>query len=194
MKMMAVFFIILASYVFALPITHATTFEPKDIENLPAEAEQIFIGTVSSMASHRTGHREIVTDFQFVDIELIKGTLTEGSPRIRMLGGTVGEETLSISGAPTFRLGVRYLVFIKDNGKVMFPTIGGPQGIFEVKADPSGGEPTIHHYGGRALTTLPGSVTTKSNAASSPKVNEAAARAMTKSAFVSEIQRRLAVE
>jgi hypothetical protein len=171
----------------------AASFERLDFDQITTGAEQIFFGTLGSASSMYTSPREIVTDFRFVDVEILKGDLSDPSPKIRMLGGTVGDISLTIAGAPTFVSGKRYLVFIARNGKVMFPTLGGPQGIFEARLDAASGETTMYDYGGRALTSLPGSTV---EPVLNPKGESlpglaVSSKVITKSAFVKEIQKRL---
>lgn len=186
--------VVILGMVFMGPPGRAATFERMDFDQITGGAEQIFFGTVSSASSMFAGSREIVTDFRFTDVELIKGELLELSPKVRMLGGTVGNTSLAIAGAPTFLTGKRYLVFIAGNGKVMFPALGGPQGIFEVRSDEISGEATMYDYGGRALTSLPISTTerasTQKGSASQPGIAESSGR-ITKDAFVKAIQKRL---
>ena len=168
----------------ALP-ARAATFEAMDFDRLAAEAEQVFIGTVDSAAMHATSPRRIVTDFRFVDIELVKGDPPGPSTQVRMLGGTVGDLTLSIPGAPTFRVGTRYLVFIAGNRRVMFPTLGGSQGIFQIRENRATGEAEVFDYGGRPVTAPPG---IEPLAAHEKSV---VMRPMTKDVFVGEILVRL---
>lgn len=179
---------------FVVTTSRAASFERMNLDQIMVGAEQIFLGTVGSASSVFASSREIVTDFNFVDVELIKGILLAPSPQIRMLGGTVGNISLTIAGAPTFVIGKRYLVFIAGNGNVMFPTLGGSQGIFEVRLDNSSGEATMYDYGGRALTSLPSGTI---EPASTQKGAEAlpgfavSSKAITKEAFVKAIQKRL---
>ena len=134
----------------------AISFEPRDFDALVAEADQVVIGTAVSMSTRRTGSREIVTDYHFNDLEIVKGTVLTPSLKLTMLGGTVGTDTLTVAGAPTFQRGVRYLVFVSGNGSVMFPLVGGQQGIFQIRKDAASGISRVHDYAGRAVTRLPG--------------------------------------
>ena len=134
----------------------AVSFEAKDFSALAIEADQIVIGTVATTSARRTGAREIVTDYAFDKLEVVKGTVTTSLLTLTMLGGSVGTDKLTVAGAPTFKRGVRYLVFVTGNGAVMFPLVGGDQGIFQIRGDPLSGVPRVHDYTGRAVTRLPG--------------------------------------
>jgi hypothetical protein len=164
----------------------AATFEAMDFDRLADEAEQIFIGTVDAAIPLALRPRHIVTDFRFVDIELVKGQPPGPTAMVRMLGGTVGDLQLAIPGAPTFRVGQRYLVFIAGNNRVMFPTLGGSQGIFQVRRDWVTGQTQVFDYVGRpvsAASLLDPLATTPKSLAMVP--------AMSKDAFVGEILMRL---
>ena len=80
----------------------AVSFEPRDCDALAAEADQVVIGTAVATNSRRTGTREIVTDYRFNDLEIVKGTVLTTSLTLTMLGGTVGTDTLTVAGVPTF--------------------------------------------------------------------------------------------
>lgn len=134
----------------------AISFEPRDFGALAAESDQIIIGTVASTNARRTGVREIVTDYRFDDLTVIKGSVAAPTLTVTMLGGTIGTEALTIAGAPTFQPGIRYLVFVSGNGAVMYPLVGGPQGIFQIRKDPVSGVARVYDYSGHAQTRLPG--------------------------------------
>jgi hypothetical protein len=174
--------------------SRAATFEPLDFDQLTARAEQIFIGTVADARSSVSFLGAIVTDFTFVDLEPVKGDAAKSvTYDVRMLGGTVGDTTVAIAGAPTFSKGSRYLVFIEGNGRVMFPTLGGARGIYRVKRDEITGQWRMLDYSGRPLASLPFA----SGRSAIPK--EAVPRAdyapetpwLTRDAFVAEIRKRI---
>ena len=176
----------------ALP-ARATTFEPLGFDQLTARAEQIFVGTVTAANSTRTSRGMIVTDFVFDDLETVKGDAT-AKTSIRMAGGTVGRQTLTIPGAPTFRVGERYLVFVEGNGKVLFPTLGGPQGIFRMKYDAEKSRTVVLDYGGQPVASLPNPTPLAARPKeASPRTDFAAQQEQfTQEAFVAEIRKRLA--
>lgn len=143
---------------FGAGAAEAVSFEPKDFTALTREADQIVIGVAVAANARRTGAREIVTDYRFADLEVVKGNASGETITLTMLGGTVAAESLSVAGAPTFERGNRYLIFIAGNGSVMFPLVGGHQGIFQIRRDALTGLSRIHDYAGRNVTGLPGKV------------------------------------
>lgn len=165
----------------------AISFEARDFDALAAEAEQIVIGTVAMTRSRRTGERQIVTDYGFDNLQIVKGTLPAGALTLTMLGGTVGADTLTVAGAPTFQRGIRYLVFVTGNGSVMFPLVGGHQGIFQVRTDATTGVTRVHDYAGRPVAR-------PSAGASKEWVNRLdmdSAEPVTEAAFVDAIRARM---
>ena len=130
----------------------AVSFEAKDFSALAIEADQIVIGTVATTSARRTGAREIVTDYAFDKLEVVKGTVSTSLLTLTMLGGSVGTDKLTVAGAPTFKRGVRYLVFVTGNGAVMFPLVGGDQGIFQIRGDQLSGVPRVHESIGLGRT------------------------------------------
>lgn len=166
----------------------ATTFEARDFDALASEADQVVIGTAAASSSRRTGAREIVTDYRFDDVEIVKGTAPAGSLTLTMLGGTVGSESLTVPGAPTFKRGIRYLVFITGNGSVMFPLVGGHQGIFQMRTNAASGVSRVHDYAGRPVTRLSG----RASRELADRAGVDAGEPMTQEAFVDAIRDKVA--
>jgi len=195
MRKLGLILMVLVSLTLGAPSLEAISFQPKSFDELADEAEQIFIGTVRGATSRRTDKSAIVTDYTFGDLEVIKGDAPEPRASITMLGGTVGNESMTIPGAPDFVIGVRYLVFVAGNGSVIFPVVGGHQGIFQVRPDPQTGGSHVYDYSGRAIIDLPASKGTLSNRGvqSSPSGSDgsAAPTAISTEAFVRAIRRVL---
>ena len=182
-----VFLTVLLSGLLGAEFAASTTFEARDFNALVNEADQIVIGTVAAKDARRTGDREIVTDFRFDDLKIVKGAVPSASLILTMLGGTVGSETLAVAGAPTFQRGVRYLIFVTGNGSVMFPVVGGHQGIFQLRKDGASGVSRVHDHAGRPTTKLPArAISADADLASGTGV------ALTETAFVDAIRGKLA--
>ena len=167
----------------------AISFEPRDFGALAAESDQIIIGTVASTNARRTGARAIVTDFRFADLNVIKGSIATPTLTVTLLGGTIGTEALTVAGAPTFQAGIRYLVFVSGNGSVMFPLVGGPQGIFQIRKDPVSGVARVYDYSGHALSRLPG----RADTAIVDQLNADANEAISENAFIDAIRTQLGI-
>lgn len=118
----------------------ATTVIAPTFAQLVNEAEVIFQGTVTASRSVWVGEgaqRDIMTYVTFKVDDAVKGT--PGSMyTISMVGGTVGQDTMEISGAPRFKIGSRDLLFVQHNGQQFIPLVGIMHGRFRVQQDQSG--------------------------------------------------------
>lgn len=84
------------------------------VQELVGDSATIFVGRVTSLNSEWTGDRaQIWTNITFSVEEYLKGALPGKTLTLKQLGGTVGDITLSISGAPEWRKGERVLVFAR---------------------------------------------------------------------------------
>jgi len=119
------------------------SFLQRDFDQLVGEADEIFLGTVTRLESRKAASGAILTDVTFSEREVLKGPSGAGDFVLVVLGGTVGGETLAVPGLPAFELGLTYLVFVKGNGTTIFPVVGGPQGLFQVRRDPVTGARTV---------------------------------------------------
>ena len=189
--MRSVLRILLAAVAFAALPSHATTFKAFDFDQLTAQADRIFIGTVTAANPTMTVRGAIVTDFVFSEVEDVKGASGDATQSVRMIGGTLGTRTLAVPGAPTFRIGERYLVFVQGNGRVMFPTLGGPQGIYRMRVDSQKSRTEVLDYAGNPVTSLPTrGATSRPKAATGITSYAAQQETFTKEAFVAEIRKR----
>ena len=183
---------LLAALGFAGLAAHATTFEAFDFDQLATQADRIFVGTVTAANPTMTVRGAIVTDFVFGEVEDVKGSTAGPTQSVRMIGGTLGTRTLSVPGAPTFRIGERYLVFVQRNGRVMFPTLGGPQGIYRMRVDSQKSRTEVLDYAGNPVTSLPSRGTAgRPKQATATTSYAAQEESFTKEAFVAEIRKRI---
>ena len=115
----------------------ATTVIPPTFEQLVQQAELIFQGSVTDVRSIWEGegaqrHIETYVTFQIADN--VKGDASN-SYTIRMLGGTVGDETMLVTDAPKFKVGDRDILFIEHNYDQFVPLVGIGHGRFHVQHD-----------------------------------------------------------
>ena len=112
----------------------ATTVLPMDLGKLTANAEMIFIGTVVDVRSQKESNA-LYTYVTFGDLEIVKGTYTAATIEARLLGGSVGGETLEVVGMPKFVLGERNMIFLAGNFRYSCPIVGWGQGRFKIAWD-----------------------------------------------------------
>lgn len=134
----------------------ATSVLPPDFATLVSHAEVIFRGQVTALRSEWIGsgsERTIVTYVTFHVQESLKGT-PPATYTLRLLGGTVGGQTLEVSGAPTFAVGDRTLLFVENNGKQFVPLVGIMHGYFRLQTDPKTGVETVIKHDGTPLKSV----------------------------------------
>jgi hypothetical protein len=127
----------------------ATTVIPPSFDDLVGRAEMIFQGTVTDVRSEWTGEgaqRHIMSYVTLKVEEAIKGN-PSASVTLRMLGGTVGAETMEVSDAPKFKVGDRDILFVENNGTQFVPLVGIMHGRFRVKKDEAGRDAVFTNEG-----------------------------------------------
>lgn len=181
----------------AFRATWATTVIPPSFYELVAEAELIFQGTVTDVKSEWVGdggQRHIVSYVTLRVEESMKGN-AGATCTLRMLGGTVGDETMAVSDSPKFQVGDRDILFIEHNGTQFIPLVGIMHGRFRVQQDKATGADIVVNDKGAAVSDLAQLgkndqpvTSNQSNAASSSD------RAIQASAFKAAIRARLAAQ
>ena len=142
--------------VFALHNAQATTVIPPSFDELVDQAQIIFQGTVTDTQSQwagEGGNRRIVTYITFKVDEAIKGE-PGATYTIRMLGGTVGDETMEVTDAPKFKVGDRDIVFVENNGSQFIPLVGIMHGRFRVQKDKATGREVVMSNAGHAVENV----------------------------------------
>jgi hypothetical protein len=141
---------------FALSRGVATTVIPPTFTELVQQAEVIFQGTVTKVQSIWSGEgalRHIDTYVSFQVEDSIKGS-ADSSYTIRMLGGTVGDETMEVTDTPKFEVGDRDILFVEHNEQQFVPLVGIMHGRFRVESDQVNGREFVTTGEGRPLRDL----------------------------------------
>ena len=124
----------------AATAAHATTVTPMNVDRLSDLAGQVIVGNVAAVNSYWASDPiRIETEVIFDDVSFLKGELPDAPPGFALVvpGGTVGDFTMRIAGAPTFRVGEKRLLFLLPTYKT-FPAVGVDQGAFSIRPDQSG--------------------------------------------------------
>jgi hypothetical protein len=148
--------LLMSGLVFSLATVQATTVIPPTFDELVAEAEMIFEGTVKETKSEWTGEgadRHIVTYVTFTIEDPIKGALG-ADYTIRMFGGTVGKDTMMATDTPTFKIGDRDILFVEKNGTQFIPLVGIMHGRFRVKQDEVSAHESVAKDNGARVSNL----------------------------------------
>ena len=117
--------------------SEATLALQASIPSLTEQADRIVYGEVikHSVLPHRGTNGEIYTRISLSVFEYWKG---QGSDEltIQMLGGTLGDFTLHVSGTPQFELGQKVIVFLKhDKVSELNHILALSQGVFYLDED-----------------------------------------------------------
>ena len=122
-----------ASVLFVVPVK-ATSVVAPSFDDLVTKADCIVTGNVMDRRSEWAGEgaqRHIVTFVTFDVARVLKGEAA--SPlTLRVLGGTVGTQTMEVADAPVFRVGEREILFVRNNGRQFIPLVGIMHGQYRV--------------------------------------------------------------
>jgi len=129
-----------AALLLAAPAALALSVVPPTFPELVAEPESIIRGEVTAVSCAYVdapgGERPIKTFVTFRVERTLKGAApAAGTVTLVFLGGTVGTDTLEISGMPKFKVGDREIVFVARNGKTFCPLIAAGHGRYRVLRD-----------------------------------------------------------
>ncbi len=128
----------------------ATVVVAKDFAALCAEADLVFVGTVTDVTSswRDAAQRSIETQVTFGALTWLHGT-PRPAVTLHFAGGEVGGLREEVAGVPSFAVGQRRIVFARD-GDFLSPVVGFHQGLFQVVDDGAG--PVVLDASGRAVT------------------------------------------
>jgi hypothetical protein len=149
-------FLVLASLALSLSPIAATTVIPPTFDQLVGQAEIIFQGTVAEVHSVWSGEgaqRHIDSYVTFKVEESMKGT-PGTSYTMRLLGGTVGDETMEVTDSPKFNIGDRDILFVEHNGEQFVPLVGIMHGRFRVQRDEKTGRDFVTNGEGEPVRDL----------------------------------------
>lgn len=139
MKKFRSFFLLAAAFA-GMSALQGTTVIPPTFDELVGQAQVIFQGVVTDVRSQWVGEgaqRSIVSYVTFKVEDAVKGK--PGSTyTIRMLGGTVGDQTVEVTDSPKFKVGNRDILFVENNGSQFVPLVGIMHGRFRIQRDQTG--------------------------------------------------------
>ncbi len=140
----------------ALVPAPGTTVIPPTFDQLVKQAELIFQGTVTDARSvweGEGGQRHIETYVTFTVDDNVKGD-AGASYTIRMLGGTVADQTMEVTDAPKFKVGDREILFVEHNYDQFVPLVGISHGRFHVQHDDATGRDIVLNGEGQPVKDL----------------------------------------
>jgi hypothetical protein len=131
---------VLGLLLLAAPL-RATSVVPPDFDQLVNESDYIIRARVESLrAEYRDGPqgRLIVTFVKLRVLETIAGR-PPATVELEMLGGRIGADELALVGAPKFAVGNEDFLFVRDNGRTIYPLFAMMHGRYPVLRDPQTG-------------------------------------------------------
>jgi len=132
--------------------TRGTTVIPPDFNKLVGQADYIVRAVVKSVSAEKSsvGGRHITTKVELEVRQVIGGTPPQPLV-LEMLGGTVGDETMTVEGAPIFKVGDEDILFIHGNGVQFTPLVALMHGRYPVKHDSATGRDYVARSNGAPL-------------------------------------------
>lgn len=119
------------------PPARATTVVPPDFDQLVNESDYIVRARVESLrAEYRDGPqgRLIVTFVKLRILETVAGQ-PPATVELELLGGRIGDDELALVGAPKFTVGNEDFLFVRDNGRTIFPLYAMMHGRYPILRD-----------------------------------------------------------
>lgn len=136
----------------APPRAAATVVIAKDFAALCAEADLVFVGTVTAVESRWSdpARRAIETAVTFADLTWLRGAARD-TVTLRFAGGTMDGLHEEVAGVPRFAVGERRVLFARD-GTYVSPVVGFNQGVFQVVEGADG--PVVLDHDAHAVTAV----------------------------------------
>ncbi len=120
--------------------TRASSVVPMTLETMSDYAGQVITGTIVSVSSYEADEpRRIESEITLAQVEYLKGALPDSTETFTFIvpGGTVGQTHLHIGGAPIFRVGEDWILFLLPTYKT-FPVVGLSHGALRIVPDANG--------------------------------------------------------
>lgn len=132
--------ILIGAFIIAPYTARGSTVLPMTIQELADAAGQAIDAVVESTDSAWSAdHTTIRTTVRFRDVRYLKGRLADSTDTFELVvpGGTVGDAQLILTGAPLFKVGQRWLLFLHPTYNV-HPVVGIFRGAFRIDERPTG--------------------------------------------------------
>lgn len=125
-------------FLLAALVGWATTVIPPDFGELVNESDYIIRATVTSVNSEfRTeGAGKVIVTKVALDVKEVVAGTPPANVVLEILGGRVGDEEMTVQGAPRFKVGEEDILFVRDNGRTIVPLVAMMHGRYPVLEDP----------------------------------------------------------
>lgn len=105
-----------------------------DLQELTAEADRIVVGQVVWAEPIRIANGMIRTRYRVQVEQDLRGS-GDREIIVETLGGQIGRLAMRVEGAPSFLLGDRAVVFVREDGNAIFQPVGMAQGVMRVERE-----------------------------------------------------------
>lgn len=140
------------------PALRATSVVPPSFPELVAEADGIYRGRVTSIEARRVplpdGEGSVIKTFVTFAVEKVLKGQGQTQLTLEFLGGTIGDETITVTGMPKFNVGAREIVFVQKNGVQFCPLVAVMHGRYRVLRDEATSREHIARDNGVPLTDV----------------------------------------
>lgn len=135
----------------------ATSVVPPNFSELVTEADAIYRGRVSEVQARRVARVDggsVIKTFVTLTIDRALKGPEQRTVTLEFLGGTISDESMEVSGMPTFTVGDRGVVFVQKNGQQFCPLVRMGHGTYAITRDEATGEEYMARQNGVPLTDV----------------------------------------
>jgi len=147
LKVIPVFVVMI---LFLLPISYldAASVRAVSMDELLQQSQFVFEGTVTGIEAKENNQKRIHTYVTFNISEIIKGEYADNVITLRFLGGTVGDNSMSVSDQRIPQVGEQGIYFVESLDRFQVnPFYGWSQGHFILQRDLSGAQRVMTNRG-----------------------------------------------
>ena len=141
-----------------LPAVRATSVVPPSFPELVHEADAIYRGRVTAVEARRVarpdGNGSVIKTFVSVAVDKVLKGAAQKDVTLEFLGGTIGDETLAVSGMPKFSVGADEYVFVQRNGVQFCPLVAVMHGRYKIMRDAVQAREFVARDNGTPLTDV----------------------------------------
>jgi hypothetical protein len=149
-------FLLLSALAILSPAARATSVVAPSFPELVNEADAIYRGRVTAVQARRVeradGGGQVIKTFVTVAVDKVLKGPAQKEVVLEFLGGTLGGESLLVTGMPKFNVGEQEFVFVQKNGVQFCPLVAVMHGRYRVLRDESAARDYVARDNGAPLT------------------------------------------
>jgi len=128
--------VLLAAFLVTSP-ADGSIVQALDLDDLVGQSDQILLGRVVFSESFQRANGTLGTWHRIIVERDLRGSASgEGEVIVETLGGHIGDLAMRVEGEPSFSVGERVVVFVREGGGYSaFRPIGMGQGVMRVRME-----------------------------------------------------------